>query len=323
MVKFYRGLRSSYNPETHHDGIYFASDTHEILMNNTVYGAGSSTVARIDALDAVVNGPASTQGTVDNRIAAKIAELIAGADQSYDTLKEIADWITSDSTGGAALINDVSTLKKYRIVWFDGIVEIPGDADFFSETQSPQQIVFSPEDGMFYARSWQINEWVYYNDWPDAHLYYQPETATSGMYHIFIDSTDNNLYTYKYNISGGIGELIPVIDLTTVNSRLTAIENTLEWYEPEPQQSTEAVIAKLLAATLTQELAEQDLQANEYFILGANNQDAVDNWEIYKRTSAAASAQNAFERVCNYMDYNATKGYVSSFPTAVQIPVLT
>lgn len=38
QVKFYRGERASYNPGTHADGIYFATDTAEILLNNVSYG---------------------------------------------------------------------------------------------------------------------------------------------------------------------------------------------------------------------------------------------------------------------------------------------
>jgi hypothetical protein len=37
MIKFYRGLRASYNVETHGTGIYFATDTLEIIHNNKSY----------------------------------------------------------------------------------------------------------------------------------------------------------------------------------------------------------------------------------------------------------------------------------------------
>lgn len=40
QIKFFRGLKSSYQAgTTHKDGIYFASDTHELLMNGVVYGS--------------------------------------------------------------------------------------------------------------------------------------------------------------------------------------------------------------------------------------------------------------------------------------------
>ena len=37
----------------------------------------------------------------------QIAQLVAGADTSFDTLKEIADWIMSDQTGAAKMANDI------------------------------------------------------------------------------------------------------------------------------------------------------------------------------------------------------------------------
>lgn len=37
MIKFFRGLKSSYNVLDHGDGIYFATDTKEVLMNGGAY----------------------------------------------------------------------------------------------------------------------------------------------------------------------------------------------------------------------------------------------------------------------------------------------
>lgn len=48
QVKFYRGLKEKYNGSTHLDGIYFATDTFEIIVNNKTYGgAKSATVSEI------------------------------------------------------------------------------------------------------------------------------------------------------------------------------------------------------------------------------------------------------------------------------------
>lgn len=38
QVKFYRGIREKYVPSTHVDGVYFATDTAEILLNGISYG---------------------------------------------------------------------------------------------------------------------------------------------------------------------------------------------------------------------------------------------------------------------------------------------
>lgn len=57
-VKFYRGLKSAYDGAVKHkDGIYFATDKGEILVNGTSYGLGSDTLKDLnDAIKARVQG---------------------------------------------------------------------------------------------------------------------------------------------------------------------------------------------------------------------------------------------------------------------------
>ncbi|MBO5956665.1 MAG: hypothetical protein J6Q39_03845 [Bacteroidales bacterium] len=43
--------------------------------------------------------------------AAEVAKIVAEADASFDTLKEIADWIMSDTTGAASMAADIATLE--------------------------------------------------------------------------------------------------------------------------------------------------------------------------------------------------------------------
>ena len=57
----------------------------------------------------VLNG--SGDGSVAAQVAAGIAEVVADADADFDTLKEVADWILNDTTGAAAMQNDVAKLK--------------------------------------------------------------------------------------------------------------------------------------------------------------------------------------------------------------------
>ena len=64
---------------------------------------------------AVLNGDADTAGSVANTAnvaaATKVAEIVAGADANFDTLKEIADWILNDTTGAADMANDIAALE--------------------------------------------------------------------------------------------------------------------------------------------------------------------------------------------------------------------
>lgn len=86
--------------------------------------AGKSEVAYSDlaaALKTLIDGKAA-QTTVDTLIgddtgksvrtvaSEEVAKIVAGADKSYDTLKEIADWIMNDTTGAAKMSNDIGRL---------------------------------------------------------------------------------------------------------------------------------------------------------------------------------------------------------------------
>ena len=64
---------------------------------------------------ATLNGAADVTGSVAHTAnaaaAAKVAEIVAGANANFDTLKEIADWILNDTTGAADMANDIAALQ--------------------------------------------------------------------------------------------------------------------------------------------------------------------------------------------------------------------
>lgn len=57
------------------------------------------------------SGEGSVTDTAAKQAALKVAEIVAGANESYDTLKEIADWILNDTTGAASMANDIDALE--------------------------------------------------------------------------------------------------------------------------------------------------------------------------------------------------------------------
>lgn len=57
---------------------------------------------------AVLKGDADTEGSV----AYQIAEIVADAPEDFDTLKEIADWISNDTSGAAALNTRIANAEK-------------------------------------------------------------------------------------------------------------------------------------------------------------------------------------------------------------------
>lgn len=87
----------------------------EGIATNAALGELQATVnGHTDAIN-LLNGDAETAGSVANTAkaaaVAEVAAVIAGADASFDTLKEIADWIANDTTGAAGMANDISALE--------------------------------------------------------------------------------------------------------------------------------------------------------------------------------------------------------------------
>ena len=87
------------NAKTYADGLNTTMDGRVTTLETTVGNAESGLVKDV----AILKGDKSVEGSVQFQI----AQIVAGADASYDTLKEIADWIMSDQTGAAKMANDI------------------------------------------------------------------------------------------------------------------------------------------------------------------------------------------------------------------------
>ena len=94
-------------------GTYDDSEVRGLIAGNTTK-IGENTAAI-----ATLNGAADVVGSVANTAnaaaAAKVAEIVAGADANFDTLKEIADWILNDTTGAADMANDIAALQAQMV----------------------------------------------------------------------------------------------------------------------------------------------------------------------------------------------------------------
>lgn len=93
---------------------YDASKTiaSEIQKANEAAAAAQSKANANEAAINVLNGDKNTSGSVAHTTAAAVAEIVAGADENFDTLKEIADWIKSDTTGAAEMANDIAEMQE-------------------------------------------------------------------------------------------------------------------------------------------------------------------------------------------------------------------
>ena len=90
-------------------GTYDDTELRGLISANTAAHEANATAI------ATLNGTADTVGSVANTAttvaATKVAEIVAGADTSFDTLKEIADWILNDTTGAAHMANSITNLQ--------------------------------------------------------------------------------------------------------------------------------------------------------------------------------------------------------------------
>ena len=86
-----------------------------VNTNTTAIGENADAIADNAAAITLLNGDADTVGSVANTAkaaaVAEVAAVVAGADASFDTLKEIADWIANDTTGAAGMANDIAALE--------------------------------------------------------------------------------------------------------------------------------------------------------------------------------------------------------------------
>ena len=91
------------NAKAYADGLDQAMDTRVDALETTVGDASNGLVKDVT----VLKGGANVEGSV----AYQIAQIVAGADARFDTLKEIADWIVNDTIGATQMANDIAGLK--------------------------------------------------------------------------------------------------------------------------------------------------------------------------------------------------------------------
>lgn len=77
---------------------------------STIEGHTTNITSLDDRLD-ILQGNADIPGSVANQVKSAINAVVNGAGEAFDTLKEVADWLTNDQTGTAAIINRVASLE--------------------------------------------------------------------------------------------------------------------------------------------------------------------------------------------------------------------
>lgn len=120
MVQHFRGPKALYNLASHGHGIYFTTDTNEIILNGVSYsGQGSEAFevlrAQVDsnsnALE-ILNGTGegSVLKTVDNAINKFASEV--SDDNTVNTFKELVDYAATHSSEMLELVGDITAVKE-------------------------------------------------------------------------------------------------------------------------------------------------------------------------------------------------------------------
>ena len=123
LVQYFRGPRSLYNPKAHGSGIYFATDTHEILHNGVSYsGSYSSEDLPINIANLIQQVDANTQklesltldGSIKDQINSAINDFATKVtdDGTIDTFKELIDYAAENSGSIDLLVSTVNALSE-------------------------------------------------------------------------------------------------------------------------------------------------------------------------------------------------------------------
>ena len=106
-----------------------AGHTTAIEENSDDISALETTVGQHTTALNTLNGNASVTGSVDNKVAAAIAGILDNAPESFDTLKEIATWISTHGTEAANLTTTVSNNSTAIETLQDNVADLDQELD--------------------------------------------------------------------------------------------------------------------------------------------------------------------------------------------------
>ena len=118
-IKFYRGLESLYNQETHADGLYFATDTHKIILNNQKYGGEDLGVDKVVSNVELDTDPNKLKVSFNDGSSTTVD--LPKPDLNYTSSIENKDLTMPNAVGGFAKGTKVSDLegKSQNSMWDD------------------------------------------------------------------------------------------------------------------------------------------------------------------------------------------------------------
>lgn len=101
-------------------------DANATAVSNAVSGAAHALATAKQELEtkintasaaiAVLNSDSFVTGSVDYKVKSAIDAVVGdGADEAFDTLKEVGDWIKNDESGAAAMASEIAKLKTDKL----------------------------------------------------------------------------------------------------------------------------------------------------------------------------------------------------------------
>lgn len=148
----------------------------------------------------------------------EVAKIVDGADSSYDTLKEIAEWIINDTTGSAQMANDIQQLKN-DVEKLNGDKTIIGSVEHTASDVIDHKMIYNnipintitPED----AKEYSLLRPIIVND---TKYYYVSNKATEMLY-VSETGTIINLNDYITSLENSVNGL---------NSEITALNDKIK-----------------------------------------------------------------------------------------------
>lgn len=117
MIQYFRGLRSLYNVKAHGAGIYFATDTQEIIHNGLAF-SGNVPEELLEKIEAnenqllILNG--SSEGSIQKQITTAIDQfaLQITDNGTIDTFKELLDYAANNGEELGKLVVELDSVKE-------------------------------------------------------------------------------------------------------------------------------------------------------------------------------------------------------------------
>lgn len=118
-IKFYRGLEAKYNSVNHADGLYFATDTHKIILNGEEYGGKDLGVDKVVSNVELDEDPGKLKVSFNDGSSTTVD--LPEADLTYTSGIEDKNLTMPNAVGGYAKGTKVSDLegKTQNAMWDD------------------------------------------------------------------------------------------------------------------------------------------------------------------------------------------------------------